>query len=239
MTNDIKKIEIENLQETNETELIKTLISNLEDLKTYNNTLQKENDEKDLSIQEYEKVMTQADELISELETELNLSKKNEAEIREEIEREKISETLKEAQRFAKEIKDNAQKEAEAEKNKIIEKATKDAEQILNKAKRNAVLEEEKAVKSHEIFKESMTGLVDMRDKINEFVSKNEHNSVKIKEEISKPVSKKGRPKKNEEIIEILDTPAKEVFQEKEIKVKTSADIALDKLNGKLKKHKK
>ena len=90
MTNDIKKIEIENLQETNETELIKTLISNLEDLKTYNNTLQKENDEKDLSIQEYEKVMTQADELISELETELNLSKKNEAEIREEIEREKF-----------------------------------------------------------------------------------------------------------------------------------------------------
>ena len=84
-----------------------------------------------------------------------------------------------------------------------------------------------------------MTGLVDMRDKINEFVSKNEHNSIKIKEENSKPVSKKGRPKKSEEVIEILDTPAKEVFQEKEIKVKTSADIALDKLNGKLKKHKK
>ena len=78
-----------------------------------------------------------------------------------------------------------------------------------------------------------------MRDKINEFVSKNEHNSIKIKEEISKPVSKKGRPKKNEEVIEILDTPVQELFQEKEIKVKTSADIALDKLNGKLKKHKK
>lgn len=219
---------------TSDNELIRKLIDNLEKSKKVSMELQRDNELKEKEIQLYEESMSQATEIIDSLEKELQEEIEKSQKKIEAIELEKVSETLKEAQIFAKNIKENAKNEADKLLSDAKKQADIEARSILEKAKQKAEVELAKATKSKSVYNDAMLSILNIQSDITKFVDKNKKDLPLLKTGFDKQNKKN---EDNEIEIEFIEEDKKVKETMKPI-VQTNANETFARLNSKLKKYK-